>query len=182
MKKIRPLFLDSLLIAIVIAFFTCHAWAASEPAIETAGKIASQYEAGVFSVSPFASVSVVDSHEDFGAGLAVGYSLTKHLTLEADVVSEEIDDSHWDDAIKDVGASVKYYFPIKQTGFAPYLIGGYKRDLLIHENLLAAGAGVEFRRSRFAVFVDARVVHEFEQELSELGNRVQGRGGLSILF
>lgn len=155
----------------------------------TMGKVdekiaASPYQKGAFTVNPFAAGRVVDSEVTYGGGLAVGYAITDRLTIEADVISEGIDDSNWQDTLKSVGAGVKFYFPIKATGFAPYLIGGYQRDLIDHENRLQAGAGVEYRFGKLpiAVFVDAQVNHGFEQELRELGNDVRVRAGLGYQF
>ncbi len=140
------------------------------------------YAAGTFTVSPFASARVVDSHAEFGGGLAASYALTPRLALEGDVVTEGIDDSNWQDAITEAGGALKYYFPIKETGFAPYVIGGYQRDLIAHENRVAAGAGLEYRQGRACLFADARLNHGFEQELSELGNRVDVRVGVGWSF
>lgn len=164
---------------IVIAFLIVAAYGcvhAEEPA-------PSLYQKGEISVNPFASARVQDSQAEFGGGLALGYAITDRLTIEADAITEGIDDSNWNDAVRSVGAGVKFYFPIKATGFAPYLIGGYQRDLIDHENRLQAGAGVEYRfNKQFAAFADAQVNHGFEQELSELGNDVRVRAGLRVGF
>jgi len=145
-------------------------------------KVQDPFAKGNFSVSPFATLRLVDSNEEFGAGLSASYSLTRNLTLEAEVVGEDFNEAEWIASFREVGANLKWYFPIKSSGFAPYLIGGYKRDLAIHENRLAAGAGLELRLKQFAVFADARVVHGFDQELAELGNEVLIRLGGSYQF
>ncbi len=142
----------------------------------------SQFIAGKFSVSPFASLRLVDSNEEFGAGLSAAYSITDRLTLEAEVVGEDFNDQDILESFRELGGNLKYYFPIGTGGFAPYLIGGYKRDLVIHENRLAAGAGLELRKNQFAVFADARVVHGFNQDIDELGNEVLIRLGGSYQF
>lgn len=136
------------------------------------------YAAGKFTLTPFTAARVENSHADFGGGLAASYTLTRRLAVEGDLISEGIDDSNWQDSITEAGAALKYYFPIKETGFAPYLIGGYKRDLIAHENRLAAGAGLEYRQGHACLFADAKLNHGFEEPLSRLGNRVDVRLGV----
>ncbi len=164
---------QKLSLAAMLLCFSASVHAADAPSLFSKGRV---------TLSPFATASIVDSELSYGGGLALGYSLTEKLTVEAEVTSEGIDDSQWLESFRDAGGNLKYYFPLKQTGFAPYLIGGYHRDFVQHENLLAAGAGLEFRRDRFSIFADAQAIHGFEQELSELGNAVRVRAGFGFKF
>lgn len=159
--------------AVALMAIACPASSAEPPSLYTKGQL---------TASPFGTARIVDSEAEFGAGLEIGYSLTERLTIQADAISEGIDDSNWQDAVKSVGAGLKYYFPIKQTGFAPYLLGGYQRDLIDHENQLQAGAGIEYRINRWRIFADAQVNHGFDQEISKLGNDVLVRFGVGYQF
>lgn len=168
---------------IVAGYAICNAAETAAKTVEIAAIAqSSPFQKGAFTVNPFTSVRITDSKAEYGGGMAGSYALSDRLAVEGEALVEEIDDSNWSDTVKEVGGGLKYYFPIKQTGIAPYLIGGYSRDLIVHENRLNLGAGVEYRRGQFIAFADARLDHGFEQELSELGNQVKVRAGVGWRF
>jgi hypothetical protein len=146
------------------------------------GKIDEAVPPSKFSAAPFASLRLQDSKDQLGGGLAVGYALSQRLTLEAEAISEGINDSKWESAVADVGASLKLAFPIKAIPIEPYIIGGYRRDILDNENQLTAGVGLQYGKGALYGFADARAIHGFNQELREFGNHVGIRAGAGLRF
>ncbi len=123
------------------------------------------YAAGTFAVSPFVSYRV---HElghfngKLGAGLAASYFVADNFAIEAETLSEHLDDSHWADAFTEAGMNFKGYLPLGRSGFAPYILLGYTRNLQIDENRMNAGAGIEWRAAkRFGLFADGRWTQDF---------------------
>lgn len=94
-------------------------------------------------VSPFASYRVNDTarfNGKFGGGLAAGFALNPHITLELETVAERFDDSHWADSFTEAGANFKLY-PFAGGVVRPYGLLGYTRNLDFDENRMNAGAG-----------------------------------------
>lgn len=125
------------------------------------------YAAGKFSVSPFASYR---AHEfgkfdgQLGAGLAVSYSLTRNLTLEAWTLSEEYKSHAVIDSLLEAGASLKFYAPLKDSGLAPYALIGYSRGIESAANNMETGVGFEYRFKGglpLTLFVDGVWVQNF---------------------
>lgn len=141
---------------------------------------ASLYRAGQFSVSPFASYRGHEFSEldgKVGGGLALGYSVSRNVTLELEAGGEEYESAPVVDSLMEAGANAKGYLPIGNSGFAPYGLIGYTRDIDAKENRMNAGAGLEFRFQRAHVFADGRWTHDFR----ELGHALF-RAGLGMRF
>lgn len=126
----------------------------------------SYFAAGTWSVSPFASYRVHEFGKfngKAGAGLALSYFAADNFAVELETLSEQFDDSHWADAFTEAGVNFKGYLPLGRSGFAPYLLVGYTRNLQIDENRMNAGAGIEWRATKtFGLFADGRWTHDFE--------------------
>lgn len=166
-----------LLTAIVFLTLAClAAKAAEEPKAEEL------FAAKTWTVNPFASARIDHTQVDLGGGLKADYAFSKHVAIEAEAFSDGIDDSNWSEAIRAVGASVKGYLPIKTSGFAPYAIGGYQRDLIDNENQIAVGGGLEFRSGVWATFIDVRATHRLTDEASEFGDEWLVRFGVGRKF
>ncbi len=133
--------------------------AAEPPAVE------SPYKAGVVTVSSFGAYRASDVKEldgKFGAGLALGYALTKAVTLELETLSERYERAPVIDSLEEAGANFKGYLPIGKTGLAGYGLLGYTRKLKGADNRMNAGAGIELRANEvFNVFVDGRTTQNF---------------------
>lgn len=126
---------------------------------------------GQFSVSPFASYRVHEfgAHNGkFGGGLAASYQLYPQISLEAEVIAERIDDSHWIESLTEAGANFKIDLlkPSKTRALTPYLLVGYTRNLDFDQNRMNTGAGVNVRLGRaagvdFRAFCDGRWTQDF---------------------
>jgi len=125
----------------------------------------SYFAAGTWSVSPFASYRVHEFGKfngKSGGGVALSYFAADNFAVELETLSEQFDDSHWADAFTEAGVNFKGYLPLGRSGFAPYLLVGYTRNLQIDENRMNAGAGLEWRATkRFGLFADGRWTHDF---------------------
>lgn len=116
------------------------------------------------SVSPFATYRVHEfgaRNGKLGGGLAAGFALTKHVTLEAEVIAERFDDSHWFESLTEAGAN----FRLSARPGAllnPYGLLGYTANLDESEHRMNAGAGLEVNFSdHVGVFLDGRWTHNF---------------------
>lgn len=118
-----------------------------------------------FSVSPFASYRVRNFDgvlERFGGGLAVGYSFSRNLTLEAETLSEGVHRLPLQNSITEAGLNLKSYVPLGTSGLAPYALIGYTHGFKpVEESRFNAGAGLELRAKYLAVFADGRWTHDF---------------------
>jgi hypothetical protein len=186
----RPFIAAALIIAaILIAFLLAPKVRGADigTAIDTAKAVRAAYEKGQLNVLPFASAHINDSKPDYGGGLAIGYSLSKNSVLEAEAVSTGASGTDtFQTFLRDLGANLKLYVPVKTTGFAPYGIFGYRYDLQDSENQITAGIGVEHRFKLIGiaggVFLDGRFIHGFTQAFDEFGNEGIVRLGVSGQF
>jgi len=138
------------------------------------------------SISPFASYRVHEFGQfngKLGGGLAAGFAITPRLTLEAEVLAERFDDSHWLDSLTEAGANFKFYVLKPGSRLNPYALIGYTRNLDFDQNRMNAGAGLEVRLGDHAsVFADGRWTHDFgTTEPVSLGHAMF-RGGLNWRF
>ncbi len=117
-----------------------------------------------FSISPFASYRVHEFGKfngKFGGGLAAGFALNPHVTIEAEVIAERFDDSHWLDSLTEAGANLRLY-PFDTKVLKPYGLLGYTRNLDVDQNRMNAGVGIDVVLGKnAAVFVDGRWTHDF---------------------
>jgi hypothetical protein len=102
------------------------------------------------------SGSRVRHNSRLGAGIGMTYFVTRNIGFGGDVYSESTKHSLIDNA----EANVYFRFPLGESGFAPYLIGGggYQFDTA-HAWFAQGGAGIEFRFTpQVGIFTDARLV------------------------
>ena len=132
------------------------------------------------SISPFASYRVHEfgaNNGKFGGGLAAGFALNPHLTLEAEVLAERFDDSHWIESLTEAGANFRIY-PLNSKVLKPYALIGYTGSLDESQHRMNAGAGLEAVLSRnAALFGDGRWTHDFR----DVGHALF-RAGISLRF
>jgi len=176
----NPRILSFAAAAAVLFCFSCMAVHAAEggavtaenrSAVDTARAVQATSDSdvwrpGQFSISPFASYRVREFDgvlDRFGGGLAVGYQLTRNLTLEAETISEGLQPFPIINSIAEAGMNLKAYLPLGNTGLAPYGLLGYTHGFKpTEENRMNAGAGLELRANKyFAVFADGRWTHDF---------------------
>lgn len=169
--------LSSLVALCAALFLALPAPAAVTPPDPVQPAVESVYAAGTFAASPFVSYRVHELGKfngKLGAGLALSYFAADNVAVELETLSEQFDDSHWADAFTEAGVNFKGYLPLGRSGFAPYLLVGYTRNLRIDENRMNAGAGVEWRATkRFGIFADGRWTHDF----ATLGHALFRLGG-----
>lgn len=153
----HSLSLALLIFSILLCVFASLRSQAAEPE--------SRYAAGTWSVSPFASYRVHEFGEfngKAGGGVALSYFAADNVAIEAETLSEGLDDSHWADAFTEAGVNLKGYLPLGRSGFAPYGLIGYTRGFDLDENRMNAGAGIEWRAAKtFGLFADGRWTHDF---------------------
>lgn len=125
-----------------------------------------KYLAQEFSIDVFGSykrgaANVTDvfdepEHGIFGGGLGVNYFFTKMLGVGADVSMHD----NGRQFVDNVAANLIARFPIGDTAFAPYVLGGAGYEFDPTGDWEGhAGIGVEFRMNpRTGVFADARYI------------------------
>lgn len=123
------------------------------------------------SLSPFASYRVHEFGKfngKFGGGLAADYRLNPHISLEAEVIAERFDDSHWLESLTEAGANIKIDIlkHSKTRAISPYLLVGYTRNLDFDQNRMNTGAGASARLGEalgvsLRVFADGRWTQDF---------------------
>ncbi len=127
-------------------------------------KLASPWDAGQWTVSPFGSYR---AHElgrfngKFGGGLALSYAPARNIAIEVETLAEEYRSSPVIDSLEEAGVNFKGYLPIGKSGLAPYGFIGYTRNLQMDENRMNAGAGIEVRGPIVYAFADGRWTHDF---------------------
>ncbi len=158
----------------------------SGPADGGSDAAASPYQAGQIGLTPFASYRVheFDSLDgELGVGLAASYALTRNLTLEVWTLSEGYQSDPVIDSLTEAGANVKFYAPIKDSGFAPYALLGYSRGLHTDANNMELGAGLEYRFAKhLTAFTDGVWIQNFGLEDPVSYAHVKIRAGLGWRF
>lgn len=151
-----------------IAIFAIFTKAHGAPAEAARSENADLYAAGQISVTPFASYRVHEFESldgEAGVGLGLGYALTRNLTLHGWALSEEYTDEPVIDSITSAGAGLKFYAPIKNSGFAPYAVLGYSREIAAQVDNMETGAGLEQRfkvgKLKGAAFIEGVWVQNF---------------------
>jgi hypothetical protein len=117
-------------------------------------------------LSPFGSyrASELDKQDGrLGAGLALGYELTKSATVEASALSERYTERPLSGSIAESSAVFKGYLPIWSSGLLGYGLIGYSRRLADHNNAMLAGAGLEVRGRIVAAFADGAWRNDFSR-------------------
>lgn len=118
-----------------------------------------RYDAGEWSVDVAGTLGSRD-RENFssvnalGLGLGVNYFITRNLGVGAETYMDELDwPNHFD-------FSALGRWPIEDTGFAPYVLGGFGRQFHdLGQWTAHVGGGIEYRWNGFtAVFFDLRQV------------------------
>lgn len=144
------------------------------------------FEKGYLVLSPYASYNVrqfdgvISKGERLGGGMALQYHIAPTVAIEGSFLSEGL---HWQgrpfgDSFTDASLNVKSYFPVGDTGLAPYVLVGYTRGLREDVNRMNAGAGIELRAAKlFNVFADGQWTHDFQH----LGHALF-RVGLGVRF
>lgn len=173
MNKKRNIILDTILILALLllgVLATCMTHAAESPAAKAVQKIEAQspYQSGVISATTFASYRVHEFGQfdgELGVGLGVGYAITRNLTIEGWALGEHYTDEPAIDSISEAGAYLKFYAPIKESGFAPYAVVGYSRGIHTDANNMEAGIGLEYRfLKHLTAFADGVWVQNFGLE------------------
>lgn len=151
-----------------------------------AGATRDVYAAGQIGLTPFASYRVheFDSLDgEMGVGLAASYALTRNLTLEVWTLSEGYESAPVIDSLTEAGANVKFYAPIKESGFAPYALLGYSRGIHTAANNMELGAGLEYRFAKhLTAFTDGVWIQNFGLEDPVSYAHVKFRAGLGWRF
>lgn len=91
-----------------------------------------------------------------GAGAGLNYFFTRNFGLGADAYTENVRHSFIDSSSMNFVGRL----PLGQSGFSPYLYGGFGRQFDASEVWFGqAGAGIEYRfNHKIGVFLDARYV------------------------
>jgi outer membrane protein W len=168
-----------------------HSGAAPEPApVLKLEEKADLFAAGKWTVNPFVAYSVSEIgafNGDFAGGLALGYAVTKNLTLEAWALGNEYESAPVVDTVDQAGAYLKFYAPIKESGFAPYALLGYGYGQHTQAHNMEMGPGIEYRfkltgKLGGTVFADAVWVQNFGLQDPVTYARVKIRGGVGLSF
>ena len=141
------------------------------------------FDAGRFNVSPFAALKVTEIGQKTGkwaGGIALSYSAADNVDVEVSALSYQLTDDPVVESFDEGAVNFKGYLPLGQSGFAPYGLIGYTRDHPADQNLMNAGAGLEFRLERARFFAEGQYQTTFQ--FQERENRFQFRigGGLSF--
>lgn len=141
----------------------------------------SPYQAKELAVSTFATYQAtgqVAGDGRWGAGLQADYFVTKNVGLSLATSKDRFDDGGFFQNLS-IGPVVR--LPIKDTGFAPYVLGGIGFDF-DHQNdrFYYAGGGVEYRfTQRVGTFTD--VQYRWRDYLNKGGESLV-RAGLRWTF
>ena len=142
--------------------------ASSAPGADNNNNLNDTYRVGEFSADGFGTASLgkytidhlsgsrVSNNTRLGAGLGLNYFFTRYLGLDAGAYSENGNAAFVDSA----SADLILRFPIVDSGFAPYVLGGagYRFDD-VTAWFGQFGAGLEYRFTpHWGVFLDARAV------------------------
>lgn len=139
------------------------------------------YDANSFTISPMVAYKTTEIGKTtgkFGGGLAVSYAPVDNIEIEAAAISYRVSDAPVVSSVDEASANFKGYLPLGKSGFAPYGIIGYTRDIKSDENLMNAGVGIAFRYSHVNAFADGVYQNSF---LSH-GNRFLLRAGFGVTF
>lgn len=148
------------------------------------------FAAGKWSANPFVAYSVSELGEfngDFAGGLSLGYAVTRNLTLEAWALGNKYESEPVSDSVDQAGAYVKFYAPIKTSGFAPYAILGYSHGFRNDSHNMDTGAGVEYRfklsgRLSANIFADSVWVQNFGLQDPVTYAKFKLRSGVGLSF
>lgn len=146
----------------------------------------SPYKANEFAVSTFGTYQAsgaITGDSQWGAGIQADYFVTKNIGVTLATSKNRFDDGAFFQNLS-IGPVIR--LPIKDTGFAPYVLGGIGFDF-DHQNdrFYYAGGGVEYRPQWFlkhvSVFTDAQ--YQWRDYL-QVGNSeaVVTRAGLRWTF
>lgn len=124
--------------------------ALSNPVGDRAEYCAQEFSAGTFGTDSIEAQTVLDPFSGnrikqpspLGTGGTANYFFSRHLGIGVNAYSK--DTSH--NFVDTTSGNLIARFPLAETGFAPYVFGGtsYRFDDT-RENLVAGGAGMEFR-------------------------------------
>ena len=151
---------------------------------QTGNNLADTYRTGELSADGFGTASLgkytldhlsgarVRDNTRLGAGIGLNYFFTRYLGLDGEAYSENNPGAFVDSA----SANLIVRFPMGDSGFAPYVLGGggYRFDE-VSAAFAQAGGGMEYRVTpHWGVFLDARAVLPAETKtygLARLGVR-----------
>lgn len=173
-------------IALATLFFARPpAHGADNPTIAKLDTKETLFAAGEWTVNHFASYRVHEfgaRNGKMGAGLAIGYALSRSVTLEVETLGEEYRSAPVVDSLEEAGANLKLYL-LQKGGLGAYGLLGYTRNLHAEENRMNAGAGIEWRFSKhLGAFADGRWTHDFGvRDPVSLGHALF-RAGLGMRF
>jgi len=162
------------------------AWAADATfTTPTGNNLDDLYRIGEFSADGFGTASLgkytldhlsgarVYNNTRLGAGMGLNYFFTRYLGMDAEAYSEN-GPGAWVDS---VSANLIVRFPMGDSGFAPYVLGGagYRFDH-VSAAFGEAGGGMEYRFTpHWGVFLDARAVLPAE-------TRIYGLARIGVRF
>lgn len=136
-----------------------------------ADEVAGPYDAGRFSLEPFAAVRLTEFSKttaQWGGGVALGYQLKKNVGAQLSVLSYGLTDRPVIESVDEISADLKAYLPLGSSGLAPFGILGYTRDHAQDANMLDAGLGVGLRGGRFQAEAFAKVQTDFHRRSARL--------------
>jgi len=146
----------------------------------------SPYKAKEFAISTYGTYQAsgaVTGDSQWGAGIQADYFLTKNIGVSLATSKNRFDDGAFFQNLA-IGPVIR--LPIKDTGFAPYALGGIGFDF-DHQNdrYYYAGGGIEYRpqlsfTKHVSVFTDAQ--YQWRDYLPANGNGVVVRAGLRWTF
>jgi hypothetical protein len=139
------------------------------------------YAAGHWQISPFYAYQATELGRFNGrqaAGVAVGYLLADNIEVEVSALSYRWQRDPVIDTIDEAAVDFKGFLPLGHSGLAPFGLIGYTRDHALDQNLMNAGAGLDWRYRWFHAFVDGR----YRQSFVSHGNQFLFRLGAGITF
>ncbi|HUA64310.1 MAG TPA: hypothetical protein VME24_00580 [Alphaproteobacteria bacterium] len=117
----------------------------------------------------------IHRHVQLGVGAGLEFFLNKYVGIEGEGFSET---THHD-FVNDAGGNLVLRYPIGNSGFAPYILGGAGHEFYPTDEAYGdGGAGLEYRFTRWiGIFLDGRFVGT-----SKTGNYGMGRLGVKFSF
>lgn len=150
-------------------------------ALVYSARSASPWEAGTWTVSPFAATKrteISQSNGKWGGGLALTYAPKANIEVEVSALSYSLTDRPVLDSFDEGAVNFKGYLPLGKSGWAPYGLIGYTRDHANDANLMNAGAGLSWRWKFAEAFADG----QYRQGFVNNGNQFLFRVGGGFKF
>ena len=158
MKKL--LATAAILITAGTLFYACAADTNAAPKLTAPP--AGPYDAGRFSVSPFAGINVASYKPLNGrifTGLGVEYSLANQVGIAAEGALDDTDKRF----IDQYGAEFRGYLPFWKSGLAGYGELGWQHQSATRHDALLSGAGICVRGKNAGLRLGARWLQNFKE-------------------